>query len=235
MIRAVVFDAVWTVMYPSPGVAEVYQSAVARHCNLQLPTDHIRDVVDLAIRKRSTDDGLRTDESTEYRFWNQLVQSLCGDHPGRQACFEDLYHCFQRPENWRCFHDVADSIDGLQRAGVTTAIASNFDQRLHRVLDGLAPISAVPYRFISSEIGWRKPAQSFFRHVCRHLNEDPGNVLFVGDDLKNDVLGARRAGCQSAWIRRGGDCKISQPAPVDTILLTELTHLPALLKHGSSL
>ena len=126
MIRAVVFDAVWTVMYPSPGISEVYQEAIARHCRVQLPAERILDVLNSALRKRSEDESLRTDEATEYRFWDQLIRSLCGDHPGRQACFDDLYDRFQRPANWRCFHDAAESIDGLHRAGVT-----NLDFRLY--------------------------------------------------------------------------------------------------------
>ncbi|MCH2200728.1 MAG: HAD family hydrolase [Fuerstiella sp.] len=227
MIRAVVFDAVWTVIYPRPGITEVYQQAVARHCNLQLSAVHIQNALDSALSQRSRDSDLRTDELSEHNFWSQLIDRLCGDHPGRHACFDDLYEGFQRPDRWRCYEDAADSIDGLKEAGITMAIASNFDQRLHMVLDGHDPLSSIPHRFVSSEIGWRKPAHLFFEHVCRHLNERPESVLFVGDDLQNDVLGAQRAGCQSAWIRRkpGG----SEPIPAGTIAIEKLTELLALV------
>ena len=101
MIRAVVFDAVWTVIYPSPGITEVYQQAFARHCNLRLSAVHIRNTLNSALSRRSRDSDLRTDELSEHNFWYELISRLCGDHPGRQACFDDLYEGFQRPDGCR--------------------------------------------------------------------------------------------------------------------------------------
>lgn len=231
-IRFVVFDAVGTVMYPTPGVADTYQAAMVRHCGLELPADQIRDAVNSALRQRSEEDSLRTDEAAEYQFWHQLIDQLCAGHSGQQACFEDLYSRFQQPDSWKCFDDVAACLAELRAAELGIAIASNFDQRLHRVLDGLPPLSEIDHRFVSSEIGWRKPAEPFFDHVCERLNASPDEVLFVGDDLQNDVFGARRAGCATAWIRRNLADK--EPVPDGTLALSALTEIP-LLMFGKSL
>lgn len=226
-IRFVVFDAVGTVMYPQPGVAEVYRDALIRHCELHLPEDRIRDAVQSALRQRSQEDSLRTDESIEYRFWSDLIAGLCKGHPAQQDCFDDLYAQFGDPLGWCCFDDVSACLDELRGADIGIAIASNFDRRLHPVLDGLAPLSAISQRFVSSEIGWRKPARPFFDHVCQQLDVRPDEVLFVGDDLRNDVGGALAAGCSSAWIHRSTDRP--EPAPVETAVLRSLTEIPQLL------
>jgi putative hydrolase of the HAD superfamily len=222
MIRAVVFDAVGTVMYPSPPVAEIYRMALARHCDVQLTPDEIDHVFRQALNHRNNDPSLRTDENTEREFWRQLIHGLCGDHLAFEGCFADLHAQFGEPSNWACFEDVAACLSSLQAQGLTIAIASNFDLRLHSVLNGLEPLAGVKQRFVSSEIGFRKPAEKFFQVVCRRLQLEPGQVLFVGDDLQNDVFGAIHAGCRSAWIVRQPNRPEEVPA--------ETTWLPDLLQ-----
>jgi FMN phosphatase YigB (HAD superfamily) len=58
---------------------------------------------------------------------------------------------------------------------------------------------------ISSEVGWRKPAPEFFDVVCRRTNCRPEEILFVGDDLINDIHGAVQSGMPATWIDRRGD------------------------------
>jgi putative hydrolase of the HAD superfamily len=58
---------------------------------------------------------------------------------------------------------------------------------------------------ISSEVGWRKPAPTFFDIVCQQTNCRPEEILFVGDDLINDIHGAKQAGMATAWIDRKGE------------------------------
>lgn len=229
-IRAVVFDAVGTVMYPSPPMANVYQDAIAKHCGMQLDVERIRQTVNSALSQRGLSPDLTTDESREHQFWQDVIKELCGDHEARQACFDDLYNRFQHPESWSCFEDVPECINRLLADDVTMAIASNFDSRLHPVLDGLAPLSPIPHRFVSSEIGWRKPAQHFFQHVCDQLQLHPASILFVGDGLTNDVLGAHQAGCRSVWIRRGKAA--AKSAPAGTLVVTSLTTIPSIAQEN---
>ena len=211
MIRAVVFDAVGTVMFPSQPVADSYRTALATHCGIQMPREDIADVVRAALQRRSTQNSLRTDEAADQKFWRQLIFGLCGEHSSREACFEDLYQQFGDPACWSCYGDVVAGIRACNIAGVSVAIASNFDSRLHGVLDGLPPVSQLPMRFVSSAVGYRKPAEQFFARVCHSLQLEPAEVLFVGDDLTNDVRGAVVAGCAAAWICRENDMKADLP------------------------
>ena len=47
-----------------------------------------------------------------------------------------------------------------------------------------------------------KPDPLIFLHACRAAGVEPAEVLHVGDDLELDVLAARAAGLQAAWVRR---------------------------------
>ena len=53
---------------------------------------------------------------------------------------------------------------------------------------------------ISSEVGFRKPAQEFFREVCRMVDLPAEAILFVGDDHGNDFKGARGAGLRALLL-----------------------------------
>lgn len=44
------------------------------------------------------------------------------------------------------------------------------------------------------DVGWRKPAPQIFEHTLARLGVAAYRALFVGDDLRWDVEGARRSG-----------------------------------------
>ncbi|MDO6679376.1 HAD-IA family hydrolase [Shewanella sp. 4_MG-2023] len=45
-----------------------------------------------------------------------------------------------------------------------------------------------------------KPYSDLFDLSCRHLAIKPSELLHIGDHTISDVLGARKAGCQSVWL-----------------------------------
>jgi putative hydrolase of the HAD superfamily len=79
---------------------------------------------------------------------------------------------------------------------------SNWDERLHAVLDGHGLGEWLSQRFISAELGWEKPDQAIYRHVAEILRLPPTALLSVGDDPRNDVEGPRKAGWEAMQIER---------------------------------
>ena len=57
-------------------------------------------------------------------------------------------------------------------------------------------------RFAAHEVGYGKPDPRIFHDACRHVGVDPQRVLHVGDDPLLDLVAARSAGLQAAWLRR---------------------------------
>ncbi len=233
-VAAVVFDAVGTLIYPAPSVAEAYRSAILRHCGVDLNPDRVSAVIRESLMARSTGEDLSTSEQAEHEFWAHLIRELCPCSEGFQACFDDLFAHFARPGSWKCFSDVGELVGDLQRAGLKVAIASNFDLRLHSVCDGLPQIADIDCRIISSVAGWRKPAAEFFQAATRELGVSPGQTLMVGDDLINDVEGATAAGMRAAWIRRSLAASESIAVPESVLQLSTLQQLPQLFNGSSS-
>jgi putative hydrolase of the HAD superfamily len=55
---------------------------------------------------------------------------------------------------------------------------------------------------ISEEVNLRKPDAAIFRLAAERLGASPQQVLFIGDHPEADVVGAARAGLQTAWLHR---------------------------------
>jgi putative hydrolase of the HAD superfamily len=56
---------------------------------------------------------------------------------------------------------------------------------------------------VSHDFGIRKPEADIFRAASTKLGRAPEEILFVGDDEVNDIVGAKSAGMTTAWVRRG--------------------------------
>lgn len=63
---------------------------------------------------------------------------------------------------------------------------------------------------ISDEVGVRKPNTKVFTVACERAGVSPKEVLFVGDSIKNDIVGANRVGMTSVLIDRKSDGRIPE-------------------------
>jgi putative hydrolase of the HAD superfamily len=63
-------------------------------------------------------------------------------------------------------------------------------------------------RFISCEMGVRKPERASFEHVARALGVRPERILFF-DDTAANIEGAKAAGVPAVWVRTPAD--VAQP------------------------
>ena len=53
---------------------------------------------------------------------------------------------------------------------------------------------------ISKEVMMKKPDPEIFNLACSNLNLQPEEVIFVGDNLRNDVYGSINAGMAAVWL-----------------------------------
>ena len=230
-IRVVAFDAVGTLIYAEPSVTATYCRILNELSGRPVDETHVRTVLGMRLAERSSHEDLRTNEASERRFWYDLIAELVPDADRVDACFHTLYVHFGLASNWRCYDDVAATLTGLKTAGLQLVLASNFDERLNTVSAGLDELGEISRIIISSEIGWRKPAPEFFDIVCRQTDCRPDEILFVGDDLLNDVHGAKQAGMATAWIDRKGQPpgamfgSNDQPTPTSTRQMHSLLEL----------
>jgi len=88
---------------------------------------------------------------------------------------------------------------------------------------------------ISDEVGWRKPHPKIFQIFLDELKLDPGEAVYVGDDLKYDIEGARAAGMKTVLVSGSGTVRedeIYGQAPQPSSITPDFTikSLPKLLQ-----
>lgn len=201
-VGAIVFDVVGTLVEPQPAVAQAYRAAGARH-GVDLDVAEIGRRFRSAWTRQEAEDAVTvpafaTDQDRERSRWRAIVAEVFAGADQRDAIFADLWEHFARPEAWRPLPAGRDLAVAARDAGLTLALASNFDDRLLPIAAAVEPLSWAEHVFVSAEIGWRKPAVEFFRVIEGRLGLAAHELLLVGDDAELDVAAGRRAGWH-AW------------------------------------
>jgi putative hydrolase of the HAD superfamily len=225
-VRAVLFDAVGTVLQPHPPAALAYYEAGRRFAS-QLCAAEVTKRYEAAFRRQEALDQAaghgHTDEAREAERWRQIVLDVFDDVPNIDPLFEYLWAHFASPTNWRVFPDVAPAWDELERRGLALGLASNFDARLAEVCRGHEPLAQCRRIFVSSRLKVRKPHRAFFAAIEQSLNLPARQILLVGDNLQTDYQAALAAGWEALLISR------NSPPPIDVISIADMTQLPSFL------
>jgi putative hydrolase of the HAD superfamily len=198
--RAVFFDAVGTLLFPDPPAAEIYAAVAERH-DLRIRIEDVRRRFLAAYRAEEHVDRVAcwvTSENREAMRWRRIVGESLDGVRDPESCFRELFQHFGQPSAWRVHPQACEVVDGLRAKGIRMGIGSNYDARLLSVVAGFKELRPLMDSVVvSSRVGYRKPAAEFFQEVTRVAGCEPGQILFVGDDVEDDYEGARRAGLRS--------------------------------------
>jgi len=105
------------------------------------------------------------------------------------------------------YPDVVSTLKSLKDSGIRMGIISNTTNPEFIKKNELRQAGINTYfefAIFSSSTPYRKPHPSIFNAAISKLNLAAENILFVGDDLKADVMGAQSVGMRTAWLNRDG-------------------------------
>lgn len=232
-VRGVLFDAGNTLIRVRGSVGRVYARVARRHgVEADGPALDRAFRAAFAQRKGSFLAGVTRPHSPEREraWWKALVRDVlrrtgawAAAEARFDALFEELYAAFAEPEPWEVFPDVLPCLDALDAAGVPVAVVSNWDSRLRRVLAGTGLLGRFRFVLTSAEFGAEKPDPSIFLEAARRLGMPPAEILHAGDLIRDDVLGARRAGMRAVLVDR------DLTAPDGWHRVRDLREIPALV------
>lgn len=127
----------------------------------------------------------------------------------------------------RPYPGMAECLARLKETGHTVGIGTNMtaDYQFAK-LARLGVLDIVDFVVSSEEAGAEKPDKRFFDCCVEKAGCRAEGCLFVGDDLQNDVLGAKQAGMRAVWL-----CPepATQAPAVEHI--RSLAELPDLIEH----
>ncbi len=203
-IKAVLFDAEGTLFHIYPSVGHVY-AQVARAHGLKVEAEEVEARFQEVFRAKRLKDRLSPEDC--YQNWREIFcQTLeyFGPLPDKDKAFEACYKMFSQKETFVLSPGTKELISSLRASGRKIGILSNWDDRLHVLLEEFGLAKAFDLVLTSCEAGLAKPDPRFFEQACEELGVYPEEALMVGDHLEEDVLAARRAGL---WALRypGGE------------------------------
>jgi putative hydrolase of the HAD superfamily len=216
-------------------------SAIYLRCSREFGVD-----VDEAALKKAVDDASAagfwdssvpfeaTEEASYQRikaFDQKVMASLGhGDLPDR--FYRRLGELFLASEAWHVFPEVRGVLDRLGKAGLRTAVISNWVWGLPELLHDLDLAHHFEYVVVSSRVGYDKPHTGIFEHALERAGVSGSEAVHVGDNPATDVAGARAAGIRPILIRRRPPTHTHGPDGVSlegVAIIADLRELPALL------
>jgi putative hydrolase of the HAD superfamily len=231
-IRGIFFDAAGTLIQPVRRVGESY-ALLAKKYGVEISaaesTERFRICFDEAPPLAFPGAAAPGIDALEREWWKALVRHIFEPH-GRFQGFDDyfaeLFDYFARPGAWSLYPEVAETLPILKNRGLTLDVISNFDSRLIGIMEGLGAARWFDHIFVSSRVGYAKPAQQIFAAALEHRGLEAGDALHVGDSRENDFHGALNAGLKSVLVERSGEDHPNLAPRIAT-----LKAIPRLLDH----
>lgn len=131
---------------------------------------------------------------------------LIGRHDSVGAAeLDEMFAVYLRSyeKAWTAFYDAVTTLDSLRGCGMTVGVVTNgnHDQQAMKISRiGLEP--HLDFFFSSEQMGHAKPEAAAFILPCESLQLPPRQVLYVGDNYRVDIEGARSAGLQAIHLNR---------------------------------
>lgn len=116
-------------------------------------------------------------------------------------------------------------------------LVSNFSypKVIHLILDKFRLAPCFDSIIISGDVGWRKPHTKIFNLLLHQFSMKAQEVVFVGDTIEFDVVGAKRVGMTAVLITEGEDpfrdTADSPELAEPDFIIDSFSKLPAVLRN----
>lgn len=230
-IKVVFFDAAGTLFHVKGSVAEVYLSYAEPYGVRRTP--QLLEAVTGAFHRAFHDAPppiFAVTEPVEIKrcerlWWFDIVHNVfyrVGMFEGFDDYFDKVFQAFDGPQHWVLYQETLGVLKELKGQGFELGIISNFDTRLFNVLRSLGLADLFDTVTISSLAKAAKPAPQIFRLALEKHAVDPEEALHVGDNVREDLEGARQAGLAGLLIDRRPGREPARPADPAIRSLEEL-------------
>lgn len=118
---------------------------------------------------------------------------------------DDLWNAYliHYSMSWTAYSEVHEALGELKRLGIKMAVLTNGQQAQQEAkLKAIGLSDMFEGCLAIGKVEALKPDPRAFEQLCRLLECEPGEVLFVGDDIDIDVRAAMNAGLNGVWLNR---------------------------------
>ena len=167
----------------------------------------VRHFDDDLLDRIALEHGLTVDQMVTAAFETDDYRSVVTGGLSRKQWVIEVGELLGNPEaaaEWLADRGVPDPrmlaiVEELKRRGLDVAVLTNGTEALDIELRKLDLIDRFDVIFNTAEIGYAKPDERAFRHVCERLDVDPSAVFFT-DDLQLNVDAATAMGMTTHYF-----------------------------------
>lgn len=206
-IRAVLFDLDNTLFDHQASTCAAV-NALLRHLGLDRSEELTRSWCDIEndVFDRFLAKELSLQEHRRERL-RQFLPLAAISVPEKSSQLDELFAIFLKnyEDAWTAFPDAAHTLEKLRATGIPVAVITNgnLNQQTAKIQrTGLRPF--VNQVFSSDVTDYAKPAPEAFLRPCKSMQVLPAHALYVGDNYRVDVEGARKAGLHAIFLEREG-------------------------------
>lgn len=230
-VRAVLFDAIGTLLVREGGGKAAHENAMRRalavgdalvrlppYAEFSAAYDRALDPPGVFRIEPKLQETLRS-LGLKPRAQKELAKRMAERYWKEQGAALRL-----QPDALACLRALPD--------GLRLALVSNWPhgESMRAALDRLG----IFYRFdalaLSGEVGAEKPDPRLFLHALAELDVPPGDAVMVGDDLAGDLVPAKALGLRAALVPSARPVAGPvEPIPGIDLALASLVELPAAL------
>ncbi len=210
MIKAVFFDLYQTLIdYDPPRETEL--ARIINDYGIEVTTEMIHRPMVIAdefiykehsrlpITKRS-----KSEQKNLFSQYQTIILKEAGIDPTPELITHNITKMHQVNFHRVLFDDVLPALKQLEKNELILGLISNIDRDISPLFDklGLTPLLKVVVT--SLDFGFHKPQPEIFHEAATQAGVIVNESIYVGDQYRIDVLGAKEAGMRGILIDRNG-------------------------------
>lgn len=242
MIKAVIFDMGGTLLrfarpgsgswreLETPGIRSLYRYLIEQGHPI---VSHEEDFVEAMFARLAEGWEQSTGGHINLRAVDWIAAGAA-DHAVTldEQALREAAHMYARPmrEGLAVMPGAIETLAALREQGYGIGLISNtiWPAELHMEdLAELGVLAHLDHIDFSGELGYWKPNPHVFLHALSKLDVAPEQAVFVGDNPREDILGAQGVGMRAIW-QRSVEFPLGEIQPDATI--ESLAELPAILQ-----
>ena len=138
------------------------------------------------------------------RYARRIIEGLGGSGTTLDACAREIYDAWAACQHFVLYDDVVPAFRQLHADGLRIGLISNTHRCLASFKSHFELTGLIDAAVSSSEHGYMKPHPSIFQAALERLGVSPSESLMVGDNMVQDIEGARNVGMRGVLVWRTG-------------------------------
>ena len=199
VIKAVFFDIYGTIADFFPPKEEI-QINVTEKFNITLVKDKILDAYKLAnnflVKQNSIFPIRKMNDEQKLNFFSEYEKIII-DNSGSNVDVDVAKNIWveitKQKYDLKIFPDLIQCINDLRDMGLILGLISNINMSGKKIAEKLGLSSYFNYVFTSEDLGCEKPNKMIFEKSLDIAKLSPSEVVFIGDQVESDILGAKNA------------------------------------------